>query len=140
MKIGIATFTVAGDGGFVINYLSAAALVVELEVRKGDGATVVINYHSNFLLCTNVMDRDLESDREVEHFVEPVRGQPGTQAIRGWPDIPGWPGYGRPTMDPWMAWVFRANGGSRPSADGPGHPGIIHLVRNSLPYIVEITS
>ena len=34
-----------------------------------------------------------------------VRGQPGTQAIRGWPDIPGWPGYGRPTVDPWMAWV-----------------------------------
>ena len=44
------------------------------------------------------------------------------RAIHGWPDIPGWPGYGRPTVDPWMAWVC-----SGPTGD-PGHPGIIHLV------------
>ena len=43
-------------------------------------------------------------------LVATARGQPGTQAVRGWP------GYGRPTVDPWMAWVC-----SGPTGD-PGHP------------------
>ena len=44
---------------------------------------------------------------------------------------------------PWIAdglAVFGANRGSRQSADGPGHPRMIHLMQNSLPCIVKATS
>ena len=36
--------------------------------------------------------------------------------------------------------VFRAISGPRPSADGPGHPWITHLMQNSLPCIVKTAS
>ena len=36
--------------------------------------------------------------------------------------------------------VFRANREPRPSADGPGQPRIIRLMKNSLPCILKTTS
>ena len=36
--------------------------------------------------------------------------------------------------------AFRASRGPRPSADGPGHPRIIHLMQNRLPCIAKTAS
>ena len=36
--------------------------------------------------------------------------------------------------------LFGASGGPRPSADGPGHPRIIHLMQNRLPCIAKTVS
>ena len=35
--------------------------------------------------------------------------------------------------------VFSASRGPMPSADGPGHPRIIHLIQNRLPCITKNT-
>ena len=74
------------------------------------------------LPCPNETKLPREPRREKKSC-HTVRGQPGTQAIRGWPDIPGWPGYGRPTVDPWMAWVC-----SGPTGD-PGHPRMARAIQ-----------
>ena len=41
---------------------------------------------------------------------------------------------------PVPARLFGASRGPRPSADGPGHPQIIHLMQNRLPCIVKTAS
>ena len=48
----------------------------------------------------------------------------------------------------WIDWrdscglfvLFGASRGPRPSADGPGHPRIIHLMQNRLPCIAKAAS
>ena len=69
-----------------------------------------------------------------------VRCQSRTHAIRGWAGIRDW--HGKPCQSRIRGWhgLFSASRGPSPSADGPGHPRIIHLRQNRLLCIAKTAS
>ena len=81
-----------------------------------------------------------------------IRGWPGCvqcqSRIRGWPGcvqcqsrIRGWPGcvQCQARIRGWPGCV-QCQSRTQPSADGPGHPRIIHLIQNRLPCIAKNAS